>query len=43
MSLWKYTEACEGDLCIGDCDKCDRRDDDEQENVADKTVSDSRA
>ena len=38
MSLWKYTEACEGDLCIGDCDKCDRRDDDEdeQEDITNK-------
>lgn len=44
MSLWKYTEACEGNLCIGGCDKCNRRDEDnEQENVADKAVSDSRA
>lgn len=19
---WRYTEACEGNLCIGDCDEC---------------------
>lgn len=39
MSLWKYTQACEGNLCIGDCDKCNRRDEDEDEQIAipDKT------
>ncbi len=31
--LWKYTQACEGNLCIGDCDKCDRRDEDEDEQI----------
>ena len=23
-SKWRYTEACDGEYCIGDCDLCDK-------------------
>lgn len=30
-SLWRWTEACDHRLCIGDCDLCGYDDDDEEE------------
>ena len=24
VSKWRYTEACDGDYCPGDCDLCDK-------------------
>lgn len=33
VSKWAWTENCEGKLCVGDCDLCDMKD---EENVMDK-------
>ena len=33
VSKWAWTENCEGNLCVGDCDLCDMK---EKENVMDK-------
>ena len=24
VSKWRYTEACDGNYCCGDCDLCDK-------------------
>lgn len=29
VSLWRYSERCEGKPCCGDCDECGEEDDDE--------------
>ena len=29
VSKWRYTEACEGRPCPGDCDNCSKEDEDE--------------
>ena len=29
-SLWRWTPACDGDYCVGDCDLCDREFEDEE-------------
>ena len=30
-SLWRWTEDCDHDFCIGDCDLCDKNLEDEEE------------
>lgn len=30
VSKWKYTEACDGDYCVGDCDLCNKEPESEQ-------------
>lgn len=30
VSLWAYTESCEGRPCPGDCDNCGRAEDEEE-------------
>ena len=36
VSLWRYTERCEGRPCPGDCDVCEVEDDaDDNSDLAD--------
>lgn len=35
-SLWRWTEACEGKPCVGDCDLCDWNTEDEEEEADDE-------
>ena len=30
VSLWRWSERCEGKPCCGDCDECDLEDEDEK-------------
>ena len=30
VSLWRWTEKCEGKPCCGDCDECGEEDDGEE-------------
>ena len=32
VSLWAYTESCDGKPCPGDCDNCGRAEDEEEED-----------
>ena len=32
VSLWRYTEACEGDFCCGDCDLCEKNTEEEEKD-----------
>lgn len=34
VSKWRYTEDCDGDYCIGDCDLCSK-------NNEEKTITDN--
>lgn len=31
VSLWRWSEACEGKPCCGDCDECGEEDDGKEE------------
>ena len=31
VDLWRYTEACEGIACPGDCDNCHENEEEESE------------
>lgn len=31
VSLWAYTESCDGRPCSGDCDLCGKAEEDEEE------------
>ena len=31
VSKWKYTPACDGDYCVGDCELCDKEPEAEEE------------
>lgn len=31
VSLWRWTEACDGQPCPGDCDNCDYEPEEEEE------------
>ena len=33
VSLYRWTEACEGDYCPGDCDYCSKNTEDKEEQV----------
>lgn len=32
VSLWRWTEACDGQPCPGDCDHCDIEEEEEDED-----------
>lgn len=34
VSLWRYTESCDGGFCPGDCDQCSRNEVDPHDLVA---------
>ena len=31
--LWNYTEACDGDFCPMDCDKCNKEEDEDDNSM----------
>lgn len=31
VSLWRYTEECDGGYCVGDCDLCEKNNEDKDE------------
>lgn len=33
VSKWKYTHACDGDYCVGDCDLCSKEPEAEEEDT----------
>ena len=33
VSKWRYSEACEGKPCIGDCDLCSGYEDDDDNEI----------
>ena len=37
-SLYRYTEECDGQVCVGDCDLCDYFPDEEEQEI--KEVAD---
>lgn len=31
VSLWRYFEECNNEYCVGDCDLCNKENEDEEE------------
>ncbi len=32
VDLYRWTEACEGDYCVGDCDLCHKEQEEDDDN-----------
>ena len=39
-SLWRYEESCDHDVCVGDCDLCDKNLEGEDDDNSDTDTND---